>query len=180
MKVFFDKRLSAWLDRFAIRDESGEILFKVKGVMALAQKFLLLDAEGNEIGVVQETLMPGTHFHLICNGEKIGKVDKKGFFGSHYEVEYKGWQLKGDTIPWNYWISDAEGQAAAVLSRTMLSGRETYGMEVTNPEDLIPAIMVVLAADSQRCTSGRRDMKKEMMQSLEKEKAERRASKKRR
>ena len=180
MRVYFDKRLSAWLDRFAIRDEAGEVLFKVKGVMAMAQKFLLLDADGNEIGAVKETLAPGTHFHLVHNGEKIGTVDKKGFFGSHFEVSYNGWQLQGDTLPWSYWIASAEGQPVAVLSRTMNPEKDSYGMEVFNPEDLIPAIMVVLAADSERCTSGRRDVRKEMMDSLEKEKAERRAAKKRR
>lgn len=178
MRVYFDKRLSAWLDRFAIRDESGEVLFKVKGVMAMAQKFLLLDAEEKEIGAVKETLNLGTQFNLIHNNEKIGSVKKKGFFGSYFEVNYKDWQLQGDTIPWSYRIVTADGQPVAVLSRTFQAEKESYGMEVTNAEDLIPAVMIILAADSDRCTSGRRDMKKEIRDTLEKEKEERRTAKK--
>ena len=177
MKIFFEKRLSAWLDRFVIWNEKGEVIFQVKGVMAMAQKFMLLDAEGNEIGMVKETMNIGTQFNLIHNNEKIGTVKKKGLFGSQFVTDYKDWTVEGDIVPWSYRIQSADGQPAAVLGKDLVPGRNAFGVEITNPEDLIPVIMVILAVDSERCTSGRRDVRKEIKKDLEKDKAESKAKK---
>ena len=153
MKLVLKEKIISWFDSFNIYDESGKIYYKVTGKLAWGHKFVIYDAAGNEVGMVREQiidLMP--HFDLYKGGAKVGTLSKKiTLLKPKFKVDSNGWEVKGDIMQWDYSIHDEGGRETARIYKKILRLLETYVIDVPDKDDVLDAVMVVLAIDAEKC-----------------------------
>ena len=53
MKLLFKQRLFSWLDSYDIYDETGRVVYVVKGQLAWGHRLKIFDGSGNELGLVK-------------------------------------------------------------------------------------------------------------------------------
>ncbi len=154
MKLLFKERMFTWFDSYDVYDEQGNTVFVVKGELSWGHCLRIYDAHGNELGSLQEkilTFLP--KFEMYIGNDYVGCVGKEfTFFIPAFDVDYNGWHIEGDFFEWDYQIMDRTGQRVANVSKELFNWTDTYTIDVTNPEDALCALMVVLAIDAEKCS----------------------------
>ena len=151
MVLFFESRLTSWGSRFKVYNEDGEVFCQVFGKIAAAKKFLILDAEGNQIGEVRETMLSiPSKLQLIKDGRVLTSVKKGGIFRTGYIAD-NGWSVEGKTKEWNWTIKKSDGTEAVRLSRVLPGASGRNGMVIAENADPLLAVMMVVAIDAEHC-----------------------------
>ena len=163
MKLILKEKMLSILDSFNVYDEKDDIYFKVKGKVALTHKQAIYDAKGRELGIVKEKIIDILPtFNLYKDGEKVGECKKKlTLIKPKFEIDFNGWDVKGDWLEWDYSIIDKAGKTVAVISKKLLRLTDTYVIDVKDEDDALDALMVVLAIDAEKCRRETNDNKKE-------------------
>ncbi|MDO4978020.1 MAG: LURP-one-related family protein [Eubacteriales bacterium] len=153
MKLYFKQRLFSWFDSYDIYDESGNVVFIVKGQLSWGHKLVIYDAAGHELGMVLQkvlTILP--KFELYEDGNYLGCLKKElSFLTQHYKIDFNGWYVEGNFTGWNYTIFGG-GFPIASISKELFHMTDHYLIEVTHREDALRALMVVLAIDAEKCS----------------------------
>ena len=153
MKMLFKQRAFSWFDSYDIFDEYENVLFRVEGRLSWGHKLEISDANGRFLGTVREKVfawMP--RFKLYVGDEYAGSLRRKfRLFGRKYILDFKGWQVSGDVLGWDYVIADASGSPVATVQKRVLSLTDTYMIEVFRPEAALYALMIVLSIDADNC-----------------------------
>lgn len=153
MKLLFKQRMFSWFDSYDIYYESGETAYTVKGQLSWGHCLKIFDPAGREVGTVQEqvlTFLP--RFEVYAGGQYLGSIRKEfTFFTPKYTIDFLGWQVEGSFLEWDYTVR-AAGQTVAAVSKELLHWTDTYVIDVTNPNDALPALMLVLAIDAEKCS----------------------------
>lgn len=154
MKLLFQQRFFSWFDSYDIYNEANETVYTVKGQLSWGHCLKIFDAQRREIGMVKErvlTFLP--KFELYLGGNYIGCISKEfSFFKPKYNIDCNGWHVEGDFFEWDYSIFSAAGQKVATVSKQLFRWTDTYGIDVLNPDDALPALMLVLAIDAEKCS----------------------------
>lgn len=154
MKLLFKQRFFSWFDSYDIYNESGEVLYTVEGKLSWGHKLHILNQHGEHIATVKQvllTFMP--KFELYQGDTCIGSVQKKvSLFTPHYEMDFKGWNVKGNFLEWDYEIIDSSGEKVAAVSKEIFNFTDTYSIDVANDEDTLYALMLTLAIDAEKCS----------------------------
>lgn len=154
MKLLFQQRFFSWFDSYDIYNEANETVYTVKGQLSWGHCLKIFDAHGSEIGMVKErvlTFLP--KFELYLGGNYIGCISKEfSFFKPKYNIDCNGWHVEGDFFEWDYSIFSAAGQKVATVSKQLFCWTDTYAIDVLNPDDALPALMLVLAIDAEKCS----------------------------
>ena len=157
MKLLFKQRFFSWFDSYDIYNEAGEVVYTVKGQLALGHCLKIYDARGAEIGAVQErilTFLP--KFEMYIGDRYIGCIRKEfTFFRPKFTVDCSGWQVDGNWFESDYQILDSTGRIVASVCKELFNWTDTYVIDVENPQDALSALMLVLAIDAEKCS--RRD-----------------------
>ncbi|MDD2993545.1 MAG: LURP-one-related family protein [Pygmaiobacter sp.] len=156
MRLLFKQRLFSWLDSYDIYDEVGNTAYTVKGRLALGHCLEIYNTTGEYVGTVKEeifTFLP--RFRLYIGDDCIGEIKKQfTFFKPSFQVDCNGWQISGDIFAWEYDIADATGNTVAHLSKELLHLTDTYVMDIDGPENALMVLMIALAIDAAKCSSG--------------------------
>lgn len=154
MKLLFKQRVFSWFDSYDVYDEQGNTAFVVKGQLSWGHCLRISDAWGNHIGTVKEVVLALLPRFEIYAGERLlGSIRKEfTFFRPKFSLDMNGWTIDGDWFEWDYTIRDVSGRAVATISKQLLNWSDTYVIDVHNPADAIPALMVVLAIDAEKCS----------------------------
>lgn len=72
-----------------------------------------------------------------------------------YEIDFNGWQVKGNFTGWNYNIVDRNGREVARISKELFHMTDTYVIDVKREEDALCALMLVIAIDAEKCTASK-------------------------
>lgn len=154
MKLLFQQRFFSWFDSYDIYNEANETVYTVKGQLSWGHCLKIFDAQRREIGMVKErvlTFLP--KFELYLGGNYIGCISKEfSFFKPKYNIDCNGWHVEGDFFEWDYSIFSAAGQKVATVSKQLFRWTDTYEIDVLNPDDALPALMLVLAIDAEKCS----------------------------
>ena len=154
MKLLFKQRLFSWFDSYDIYDEAGQTLYVVKGELSWGHCLRIFDDQGRDLGMVKEkvlTLLP--KFELYQSGQYVGCISKEfTFFKPRYNIEGIGWQVEGDIMEWDYQIRNTSGQYVAAVSKQIFNWTDTYVIDVGDPQNALPALMLVLAIDAEKCS----------------------------
>jgi len=154
MKLLFKQRFFSWLDSYDIYDENGNVVYRVEGQLSWGHKLHILDAQQEHIGTVKEvvlTFLP--KFEIYAYGHLVGSLSKQfTFFKPVYDMDFNGWQIRGDFMEWDYEIIDERGNVIANISKELFKLTDTYVIDVRNPQDALYALMVVLAIDAEKCS----------------------------
>ena len=157
MKLLFKQRFFSWFDSYDIYDEARNTLFVVKGELAWGHLLRIYDANGNEIGCIKEKILTWLpKFEMYIGDHYAGCISKElTFFTPKYNIDYNGWHVEGDWFEWDYSIINSAGQNVASVSKELWNWTDTYVIDVSNPQDAVYALMLVLAIDAEKCS--RRD-----------------------
>lgn len=154
MKLLFKQRFFSWFDSYDIFDEAGNTVYIAKGQLSWGHRLKVFDAYGNELGVLRErvfSFLP--KFEIYQNDQCVGCISKEfTFFRPRYNIDYKGWKVRGDFFEWDYQIMDQMGDCVATISKELLQWTDTYVIDVPRPEDAFSVLMLVLAIDAEKCT----------------------------
>ena len=149
MQLTFKQKMSIILDNFDVYDEKGNIYFIVKGKSTwLTRQFEIYDCNNNLVGELKEEvsiLLPC--FTMIENGQTVGTIKKEmTFFKPKFTLSCSAWIIEGNWVERHYVISNYE-VVVATIDRKLISMFDTYYLDITNEEDALKVLMVVLAIE---------------------------------
>lgn len=154
MKLLFKQRLFSWLDSYDIFDENNNIVFTVKGQLAFGHRLNVFDASGNHIATLQQrilTFMP--KFDIYIGESLVGTISREfAFFKPKYNIDFLGWRIEGNFFEWEYSVFNSSGESIATVSKELFNWTDTYSININNPDDALPALMLVLAIDAEKCS----------------------------
>lgn len=154
MKLLFKQRFFSWFDSYDIYNEEEDTVYTVEGQLAWGHCLKIFDAQGKELGVIQEkifTFLP--KFEIYMNEDYIGCISKEfTLFKPAYNIDFNGWHVEGDFFEWDYNILSASGECIAQVSKQLFKLTDTYVIEVNEPQDALAALMLVLAIDAEKCS----------------------------
>ena len=154
IKLLFKQRFFSWFDSYDIYDETGSIMFVVKGELAWGHLLRISDSNGSEMGYIREKPLSWLpKFEMYLGTRYIGCISKEfSFFKPKFNIDYNGWQVEGNWLEWDYTILDAAGQSIASVSKEIWNWTDTYAIDILNPQDAVCALMLVLAIDAEKCS----------------------------
>ena len=155
MKLLFKQRFFSWFDSYDIFDESGNVIFVVKGQLSWGHRLNIYNSAGVHIGTVKEvvfTWLP--KFELYEGNRLIGVLKKKlAFFKNLYNLDLMDWSVDGDLMGWDYNILDSRGVTVARVNKVIFKFTDTYEIDVVNPANALYALMFTLAIDAEKCSN---------------------------
>ncbi|MEY8355071.1 LURP-one-related family protein [Lachnospiraceae bacterium 54-53] len=155
MKLMFKQRFFSWFDSYDIYDERGGTVFTVSGTPAWGHKLEIYDSGDNHLATLREqilTFLP--RFDIQVNGQTVGTITKEfTFFKPSFSVDCNGWRVEGSFLEWDYRILSQDGRVVAQIEKQLFNLTDTYTIDVTDPQDSLLALMVVLAIDAVKCSS---------------------------
>lgn len=92
-------------------------------------------------------------FEMYLGERYIGCISKEfSFFKPRYNIDCNGWQISGDWLEWDYTIQGSSGQTVATVSKEIWNWTDTYAIDVSDPQDALCVLMMVLAIDAEKCS----------------------------
>lgn len=154
MKLLFKQRFFSWFDSYDIYDEAGNTVYVVKGELSWGHLLRIYDAAGNDLGMIKEKVLTWLpKFEMYLGERYIGCISKEfSFFKPRYNIDCNGWQISGDWLEWDYTIQDSSGQTVATVSKEIWNWTDTYTIDVSDPQDALCVLMMVLAIDAEKCS----------------------------
>jgi uncharacterized protein YxjI len=154
VRLLFKQRFFSWFDSYDIYDEMGNTVFTVRGDVAWGHLLRIYDALGNEVGYIKEKIFTWfPKFEMYLGNNYVGSINKEfSFFRPRFNIDYNGWQVEGNFFEWDYDITDRIGQRVATVNKELWNWTDTYVIDVYNPNDVLCALMLVLAIDAEKCS----------------------------
>lgn len=154
MKLLFKQRLFSWFDSYDIYDESGNVLYSVKGELSFGHQLRIYDCDNKEVGLIKEkifTLLP--KFIMYENGIEIGEIAKDfTFFTPKFHLTCNDWKVIGDIFEWDYEVVDSKENVIMTVSKQLFHFTDTYVIDITNEKDILYSLMIVLSIDAAKCS----------------------------
>ena len=158
MELHIRQRIFSWGDSYDVFDDSGEARYEVRSAFfSLGHQIHIYDKRADEghdeVGSIRQklfTLMPT--FEIEIGGRVIGTVRKKfTLLRQNYEVDYRGWDVEGDFLGWDYKVVHAHREVLSI-TKEIWNWSDTYTLRFRNPADEIPGLLLVLAIDAANCS----------------------------
>ena len=151
MQLLIKQRIFAWGDTYDVYDENEQPRYYVKGkVFSIGHKIHVFDKRTNEeVGAIKQKIFSfWPKFEIVINGQTVGTIRREfSLLKPKYNVDFRGWDVTGDFMGWNYVARRGEYEVLRV-SKRLLAWSDTYAIEYHNPADEIPALLLVLAIDA--------------------------------
>ena len=156
MKLLFKQRLFSWFDSYDIYDESGNVVYIVKGELSWGHKLCIYDADGLHIGTIKEeilTILP--RFKMFINDCYIGQIKKEfTFLKPVFYLDCNDWQIRGNFLQCDYEIIDSNGLLIGNINKEIFNFTDTYSLDIVDSKNALQVLMIVLAIDAQKCSEG--------------------------
>lgn len=155
MKLLFKQRFFSWFDSYDIYDEAGNTVYTVKGKLSWGHKLEIYDRFDNHVGTVEErvlTFLPC--FQMYIGDRLIGSIRKElTFFKPKFTLDCNGWTVDGDWLEWDYQVRDG-GRVVMNANKEIMRLTDTYSLDIARGDDALLCLMIVLAIDAAKCSSG--------------------------
>jgi uncharacterized protein YxjI len=138
----------ALTSRFAITNDTGIPQFEVHGRFAFSRKLSVCDIAGAEVAVISRRGL-AMRYQILIDGQEI-TVYPRGFFGKRFEIDSPAGLLeaRGNFSGRQYSIARGGMPVAGVTQLRSL--REQFAVEVTDGEDAVLMLAVVLVIETIR------------------------------
>lgn len=156
MQLMIKQRVFSWSDTYDVFDEYGEAKYFVKAeFFSLGHRIHVYDKRtGAELGAIHQklfTFLPT--FEIVIDGQVRGTVRKKfTFFSQNYQVDYRGWDVEGDFLGWDYRVVQS-GMEVMSISKELFHWGDTYALRYDNPANELPGLLLVIAIDAANCSN---------------------------
>jgi uncharacterized protein YxjI len=152
MKFVMKEKWFALGNDFDIMDENGAKAFHVDGrALSFGDKLSFQDSQGHELAFIRQRLLAwGPTYEVLREGKIVATLRKKIFtlFRCKFDVDVPGpndLEAKGNFFDHEYEFL-LQGSPVAHVSKRWFSWTDTYGIEVSSPQDpvLILAYAVII------------------------------------
>lgn len=155
MQLYIRQRIFSWTDSYDVYEESGSARYEVRAALfALGHQIHVYDKRtGREVGAIRQrllTLLPT--FEIEIGGRTVGTIRKKfTLLRQNYEVDYRGWDVEGDFLGWDYQVMQGNIEIMSIR-KEIWNWSDTYTLQYSNPANEIPGLLLVLAIDAANCS----------------------------
>lgn len=153
MQYELKQELWSFADDFIIKDGHGNECYRVDGrVFSFGDKLSFCDMAGNEVAYISQRVFSwGATYEIHRPGHAITLVSKEHFtfFYCKFEIDGPGrqdYEASGDFMDHEYAIQGTSGLAATV-SKRWFSWGDTYGIEISDDEDLVLMLATAVVVD---------------------------------
>lgn len=155
MRLLFKQRIFSWFDSYDVYNEAGSTVYTVQGKLAWGHKLVVSDADGRELATVREKLFRFLPQFEIWLGDRLAGTIRRelSFFRPRYEIDFRGWEVEGNWLGWDYTIRDAQEQLVATVSKELLHWTDTYVLDIVDSRDALCVLAFVLAIDAEKCSN---------------------------
>lgn len=157
------ERLLAIGNDLDITDDDGRTVFHVDGkVLSMRDRLEVQDASGREVASVHRRLVSlRPTYEITIDGEKAAQVRKALFtpFREKFTIDIPGpddLQMTGNLLDHEFTV-ERGGQQVASVSKSWLSLRDTYGVQVVDGENHLLILASVLALDLAMARDAKKD-----------------------
>ena len=154
MELRIKQRVFSWTDTYDVYDETGEARYYVKAAaFAFGHQIHVYEKRsGREVGSIHQKLFTFVPtFDIVINGQLRGTIRREfSFFRPRYNVDFMGWDVKGDFMDWDYRVCTG-GMEVMAISRELFSWGDTYVLRYRQVVDELPGLMLVIAIDAANC-----------------------------
>ena len=154
MRLCIKQRVFSWTDSYDVYDENGVARYFVQAeFLTLGHQIHVYEKQtGREVGSIHQRLLTFLPtFDIIVDGQSQGCVSKQfSLFTPRYEVDYRGWDVEGDLLGWDYSVHQGNLEIMNI-SKQWLSWGDTYTLQYSNPAHEMPGLLLVLAIDAANC-----------------------------
>ncbi len=156
MQLRIKQRIFSWTDSYDVYDETGAPRYEVRAdFFTFGHQIHVYDKHtGRELGSIHEalfTFLP--RFEIVIDGRTVGTVRKEfSLFVPHYRVDYRGWDVEGDLMGWDYRVVQGDREVMSI-EKEIFNWSDTYVLKFTNPAYEMPGLLLVLAIDAANCSS---------------------------
>ena len=149
MKLYIKQKVFSWGDKFTVKDEGGRDRYYVEGeIFTFGRKLHVYDMAGNEVAFIKQEVwswMP--RYYVFCGGRQVAEIKKEfTFFFPKYSIEGLGWEIDGSFMAHDYEITQ-NGYHIVSISKEWMTWGDSYELNISNPQDEIVALAVVLTID---------------------------------
>ena len=149
MKLYIKEKVFSWGDKFTVKDASGADKYIVKGeVFSWGKKLHVYNMAGEEVAFIKQEIwsfLP--RFYVFCGGRQVAEIKKAfTFLFPKYSIEGLGWDIDGSFLAHEYEITKA-GRTIVTISKEWMTWGDSYELSISNPQDEIVALAVVLTID---------------------------------
>lgn len=149
MKLYIKEKVFSWGDKFSVKDECGNDKYFVEGeVFSWGKKLHVYDSTGNEVAFIKQevwSLLPC--YYVFCGNNQVAEIRKEfTFLFPRYTIDCLGWEIDGTFMAHDYQITK-NGHTIVSISKEWMTWGDSYELDITNPEDEIVALAVVLTID---------------------------------
>ena len=156
MELLIKQRVFSWTDSYDVYDETGEARYFVEAeFLTLGHQIHVYDKRsGREVGSIHQKLFAFLPtFEIVIDGQVRGTVRKEfSFFLPHYQVDFRGWDVQGDFMSWEYQVMRGNAEVMSI-SKEWLTWGDTYVLRYSNPADEMPGLLLVIAIDAANCNN---------------------------
>ena len=148
MKLYIKEKVISWGDKFTVKDEYGNDKYTVEGqLFSLGKKLHVYDMTGREVAFIkQEVFSWMPRYEVFCGDRKAALIRKEVSFFPKYRIDGLGWEISGNLTAHNYEITQSGRQIVSIRKEWMTWG-DSYELCISNPDDEIVALAVVLTID---------------------------------
>lgn len=158
MQLLIKQRVFSWTDSYDVYDETGEARYEVSAeFFSFGHQIHVYDKRsGREVGSIHEklfTFLP--QFEIVVDGRTVGTISKEfTFFTPRYNVDYRGWDVEGDLMGWDYRVMQGAAEIMSI-SKELFRWSDTYVLRYSNPANELPGLLLVLAIDAVNCSKNK-------------------------
>jgi uncharacterized protein YxjI len=149
MKLYIKQKVFSWGDKFTVKDEYGNDKYIVEGeIFSWGKKLHVYDIMGREVAFIKQevwSFLP--RYYVFCNDRQVAEIKKEfTLFFPRYTIAGLGWDIDGGFMEHEYQITQAGHQIVSISKEWMTWG-DSYELTISNPQDEIVALAVVLTID---------------------------------
>jgi len=154
MELYIRQRVFSWTDSYDVYDTDGTPRYEVKAeFLSLTHKIHVYDKHtGTEVGAIRQrlfSLLPT--FEIVIGDQVLGVIRKKfTFLRQCYEVDYRGWDVEGNFLGWDYRVTK-NGTEVMSISKEIFHWTDAYVLRYRDYASEIPGLLLVLAIDAANC-----------------------------
>ena len=155
MKLIIKQKILSFFASYNVYDENDNVVYTIKGQPSWGNKFIITNAEGQELGCINQkifSLLPC--YEIFKEGKQIGKINRKfSMFKPKYECDLGGYTVDGDFFAYKYQVKK-DGKDVASISKKVFAFKDTYVIDTTE-EDAFNALLIVIAIDTDKAMQER-------------------------
>lgn len=149
MTLYIKQKVFSWNDRFSIRNDGGDDIFRVEGeIFSLGRKLHVYDMQGCEIAFIRQKLLSFLPQYFIeLQGHSLKVIKDFTLFKQQYRIEGTSWYVMGDFWAHEYAIYDGSGRVIMQMHKEWFTWGDSYALHIHDDSQALLCCCIALVID---------------------------------